>query len=102
DEEQGRLMRADQLEQARVDRRPDGGAWRLAGRSARYVGERRWLGWGTRLRAGSPRRPRLSSRCAEPRHVLDRHFDPEFQLLLFRGIDDRDWPEHRRWARWRR
>ena len=66
-------MRANQLEQARVDRRPDRGA--RAGPCA----------------GGAARDRRLGR--AEPRHVLDRHLDPQLRALLLGGVDDGDGPE---------
>ena len=53
DEDQRRAVRADQLEEPRVDRRPDRGAHRSLRRRA----------------------ARDFHRLADPRHVLDRHFD---------------------------
>src|SRR5688572_4589558 len=70
DEDQGRLVRADQVQQARVDRRPDRGArWTLCGRAARN-----------------------GNGGGEPRHVLDRHFNPQVELLLLGGVDHRHRP----------
>ena len=71
DEDQRRAVRANQLEQARVDRRPD--------RRPRVAQRRR------------PARDRRSGR-RQLRHVLDRHFDRQLQRLLLPGVDDGDRP----------
>ncbi len=75
DEHDRRTVRPHQLEQARMDRRPD--------RAARE-------GIGGHLAEGVAdcRRERLS----EPRHVLDRHLDAQVEGLLRSGVDDRDRP----------
>ena len=70
-EQQRRPVRANQLEQPRMDGRPD----RRPDRP---------------LRCRAARRAR--SGAAEPRHVFDRHLDPQRQLFLFRGVDDGDGP----------
>ena len=70
DEDERRLVRLDQLEQARMDCRPD----RRPG-----VADRRRSAWDF-----------ISSR--EPRHVLDRHLDLELEALLRACIDDGDRP----------
>ena len=67
DEDQRGLMRANQLEQPRVDRRPD---------RRSVVADRR-----------GPARDVVRRR--EPRHVLDRHFDSQLQTLPRAGVDDR-------------
>ena len=77
DEEQRRPVRADQLEQPRMNRRPDR-------RRAPAAATRGPLGTATG-------RPRL-------RHVLDRHLDAQLQRLLLRGVDDGDRPDTSRAA----
>ncbi len=79
-EDQRRLVRANQLQQPRVDRRPDGGP-RVADRrrSARDVVRRREAG-----------------------HVLDRHLDAQRELLLRSGVHDRHGPVADRPGRRRR
>ena len=68
DEDQRRAMRLDELEQARVDRRPDRRPHgTLRRRAARDV-----LG------------------LADARHVLDRHLDRQLEPLLLRRVDDGD------------
>ena len=70
DEDQRRAVRADQLEQPRMDRRPDRRprVGRLRRRPARDVVGRR-----------------------QPRHVLDRHFDASASSGFFcAGVDDGD------------
>ena len=69
DEDQRRAMGANQLEQPRVDGRPD--------RRPR-VADRR----------GAARQ--VVGRGRQPRHVLDRHFDRQLQRLLRAGVDDGD------------
>ena len=81
DEDQRRAVRANQLEQPRVDRRPD--------RRPR-VADRR----------GSARD--LVTRLRQPRHVLDRHFDGQRERLLRAGVDDGHRPVADRAARERR
>ena len=71
DEDQRRAMRADQLEQPRVDRRPD--------RRPRVAHRR-------------PARSGSSSGLGQLRHVLDRHLDRERERLPLAGVDDRDRP----------
>ncbi len=73
-EHDGGAVRADQLEQARVDRRPDRRLRRSVPRPRRTEQERRRL-----------RRLRLR---AELRHVLHRHDDLELHRLAVPGIDD--------------
>ena len=77
DEEQRRLVRANELEKARMHRRPDRGSH------------------------GSLRRGvvRDLGRCRQPRHVFDRNLDAQRELLLLRGVDDRDGPVGDRLAR---
>ncbi len=74
DEEEGRAVRADELEETGVDGRPDG---------APVDDARRALG--DLVRGGD-------DLLAEPRHVLDRHLDPQVEGLLRPGVDDRDRP----------
>ena len=74
DEQQRGLMLANQLEKPRMDRGPD----RRAGRPLR----RRSAGQVDSLRGAG--------------HVLDRHFDPQFQLFLVRCVHDRHRAERRR------
>ena len=64
DENDRRPMLADELQQARIDRRPD-----------------------AVLALGA-----VLVLVCEPRHVLDRHLDPDFHCLQPAGIDDRDLP----------
>ena len=70
DEDQRRVVRAHQLEQPRMDRRPD--------RRARGRWRRR------------PARDLLG--LAHLRHVLDRHFDGQVEPFLLGRVDDRDRP----------
>ena len=67
-----RAVRADQLEQPRVDRRPDRGARRTRPRRVRSPGS--------------------SSGLPDRGHVLDRHDDLELHRLAVPGVDDRDRP----------
>ena len=67
DEDQRRAMRAHQFEQPWVDRAPD--------RRPRRAG-------------GGPARDLFD--LPHPRHVLDRHFDLQLELLLLRSVHDRD------------
>ena len=76
-EDQRRAMRADQLQQARMNRRPDRRSRRTRG--GRTAGD--------------------AGRLADLRHVLDRHFDLERELLLLAGVDDGDRAELR-FGRW--
>ena len=66
DEDQRRAMRRDELEQPRVDGRPDRRPHRA-------------------LRRGSARDV---LDLADAGHVLDRHFDRQVEPLLLRGVDD--------------
>ncbi len=68
DEDQRRPVRANQLEQPRMDRRPD--------RRPRIADRRRAA--------------RDVVRGRQPGHVLDRHFDRQLQRLLRAGVDDGD------------
>ena len=68
DEDHRRAVRADELDQPRVDRRPD--------RTARGAAPRR-------ARTGSPR-------LAEARHVLDRDLDRQLEGFPGSGVDDLD------------
>ena len=72
DEDQRRAVRADELEQPRVDRRPD-----RRPRVAHDAGPLGISAFGAR---------------SQLRHVLDRHFDGQLQRLLLAGVDDRDRP----------
>src|SRR6185436_20789990 len=62
-----RAMGVDQVQQAWVDRAPDGGS-------------RGWLRCGTAW----------NFVFRNPRHVLDRHLDAQLQLLAIGGVDDGD------------
>jgi hypothetical protein len=74
DEQQRRLVPANQLEQPRVNRGPDRLPCRaLRCRTARQI-------------------HRLGHAC----HILDRHFDAQLQQLLFRRVHDRDRAERGR------
>ncbi len=71
DEDERGAMRANQVEQARMDRRPDRGT---------RIADRRGSAWNV-----------VGGR--EPCHVFDRHFDPQVERLLGAGVHDRDRPE---------
>ena len=77
DEDERRAVRANQLEEARVDRRPD--------RRPRVADRRRSA------------RNVVGGRQA--RHVFDRHLDAQRERLLLAGVDDRDRPIADRAAR---
>jgi hypothetical protein len=68
DEEQRRAVRANEFQEARIDRGPD----RHAGRALRRVPARHGDG------------------AAQAAHVLHRHFDADLQRLAIRGVDDGD------------
>ena len=76
-EDHRRPVRADELDQARVDRRPD--------RAARRAGR------------GRPRGD-LVELLAELRHVLDRHLDRQLENLAASRVDDLDRPRRPRTA----
>ena len=76
DEDQRRAMRPYQVEDGRVDGRPDRLAVAAVARHRQRVVQRRRVGIG---KVG---------------HVVDRHDDLEVQLLALTGIDDRHRPWH--------
>ena len=73
DEDQRRAVRANELDEPRMDRRPD-----------------------RRRRSPSAGPLATLDDLAEPRHVLDRHLDRELDRPPHAGVDDRDGPERRR------
>jgi hypothetical protein len=76
DEDDRRGVLADELEQLRVDRRPDRAG---GGRSVEVVGRRE---------AGVPAVAALLDRRVGVGHVLDRHDDLQVELLALAGVGD--------------